>query len=187
MHRRPLLDLLNRHPTVDAQEEQSLRQIEAFVREHADCFSRSLVAGHITGSAWLLDEYGDRVLLTHHRKLGLWLQLGGHADGNPDVLDVALREAREESGLQNVVPLLNDIFDVDVHAIPARENEPAHFHYDIRFLLRAVGSDAFRVSDESHALRWCTKDEVPRLSVDASVLRMHRKWLALWPTARASY
>ena len=95
---------------------------------------------------------GDRVLLAHHRKLGRWLQPGGHSDGDPDTLAVALREAREESGL-DVRALDDAIFDIDVHRIPARGREPAHLHFDVRFLVQAE-HDRFRVSDESHALAW---------------------------------
>ena len=74
---------------------------------------------------------GDRVLLAHHRKLGRWLQPGGHSDGDPDTLAVALREAREESGL-DVQALDDAIFDLDLHRIPARDREPAHLHFDVR-------------------------------------------------------
>lgn len=151
----------------------------AFVRRHPDCFERSLAIGHITGSAWILSGDGKRALLSHHRKLNKWLQLGGHADGDADVLRVALREAREESGLAGITPVSADIFDVDVHAIPARSGEPAHLHYDVRFLFRVTGDERFRVSDESHDLAWVAPDELPALGVDESVLRMHRKWLAL--------
>ena len=91
--------------------------------------------GHITGSAWVVDPAGSRLLLTHHRKLGKWLQLGGHSDGEPDTLAVALREAREESGLR-VRPISNAVLDIDIHTIPALKGEPAHLHYDVRFALR---------------------------------------------------
>lgn len=184
MHRRDLLEKLRRHQPFDAGEGDSLRRIESFVRDHPDCFERTLSIGHITGSAWLLDESGTRVLLTHHRKLNKWLQLGGHAEGDPDILAVALREAREESGLSRIEAINGNIYDVDVHLIPALAGEAEHYHYDVRFLLTAVGETVVRVSDESHDLAWVTAEELPDLDVDESVLRMHRKWLAL-ATARS--
>ena len=177
MYRHALLDLLGRYEPRDSHEGPNRARIDAFVRAHADCFERSLAVGHITGSAWLIDRAGTHVLLTHHRKLDMWLQLGGHADGDPDVLAVALREAREESGIDDMVPVSTDIFDVDVHPIPERRGEPPHDHYDIRFLLTAIGSEKTRISDESNDLRWFTADEVLRLDVDASVRRMRAKWL----------
>lgn len=115
-------------------------------------------------------------MLTHHRKLERWLQLGGHADGEPDVLSVALREAKEESGIDQIEPVSDEIFDVDVHLIPKHGSEPAHYHYDIRFLLRVQGSDVFRVSDESVNLAWVSPHELRELDVDESVRQMCAKW-----------
>ena len=117
---------------------------------------------------------GAHVLLTHHAKLGRWLQPGGHSDGDPDTLAVALREAREESGL-DVGALDDAIFDLDVHRIPALGREPAHLHFDVRFLVQAA-HDRFRVSDESHALAWVPAVGLGALTDEESVLRMARKW-----------
>jgi 8-oxo-dGTP pyrophosphatase MutT (NUDIX family) len=147
------------------------------VRGRGDPFARSHQPGHFTGSAWLVSADGERVLLTHHRKLGLWLQLGGHADGDPDLARVALREAEEESGLTDLV-LEGGVFDLDRHLIPARGDEPAHWHYDARFVVRATGSEAFVVGEESIDLAWRPVAEVARDGhADASVRRMARKWL----------
>ncbi len=183
MHRRDLLDKLASYRPSEPHEQASREQMIAFVRRHPDCFERSLSIGHVTGSAWVLSADGSRALLSHHRKLNKWLQLGGHADGDAHVLRVALREAHEESGLVAIRPVSEDIFDVDVHKIPARGSEPAHLHYDVRFLFRVTGDERFRVSDESHDLAWVTPRELPALDVDESVLRMHRKWVALPPGA----
>ena len=90
-------------------------------------------------------------------------------------LAVALREAREESGL-DVRALDDAIFDIDVHRIPARGREPAHFHFDVRFLVQAE-HDRFRVSEESHALAWVPAEGLRALTDDESVLRMARKWV----------
>jgi len=149
-----------------------------FVATRADAAERSLRFGHLTGSAWLVDGGGTRVLLTHHRKLDRWLQLGGHADGDVDLARVTLREAEEESGLPGLV-VEAEIFDLDRHEIPARGSEAAHWHYDVRYVVRATASEAFVVSDESHALAWCdiaalAADE----TADESLRRMARKWLA---------
>jgi len=177
-HREWLLGRLGAYVPAEEAEAASHRRMSAFVQQHADCFDRRLSCGHITGSAWLLDRKAERVLLTFHRKLGMWLQLGGHADGNPNVLEVALREAREESGIACIAAVTGGIFDVDVHSIPARGTEPRHEHYDVRFLLQTVDSDRFIVSDESVALKWVSPDELVTLNVDESVRRMCRKWVA---------
>lgn len=176
MHRQPLLDQLSGYARLHPHEAETIRRFTAFVREQPDCFERSLAVGHITGSAWILNADGTEVLLTHHRKLDRWLQLGGHADGDPDVFAVALKEAREESGLQDFEPIIEGIFDLDVHRIPARKKDPEHLHYDIRYLLRATGSTDYVVSDESHDLRWVPIDGVHELTTEESMRRMVRKW-----------
>ncbi|HEX7915044.1 NUDIX hydrolase [Rudaea sp.] len=148
-----------------------------FATAHADAAERSLVIGHLTGSAWLVSADGARVLLTHHRKLDRWLQLGGHADGDVDLARVALREAEEESGLRGLV-VEPGIFDLDRHEIPARGDEPAHWHYDVRHVVRALDGEDFVVGDESHALAW--RDIAALASddtADASLRRMAAKWL----------
>ena len=175
MHRRELLRLLDAHVVVDDHERHALERLRRFVEAEPRCFERSLESGHVTGSAWIVCPSRRRVLLTHHRKLELWLQLGGHCDGDADVCAVALREAHEESGLDVLRLLHGGIFDVDVHEIPARPGEPAHFHYDVRFLLEADPKAPLIVSVESRALAWVELGRVPSLSTDASVMRMAAK------------
>jgi len=176
VHRDKLLDKLNNyHPQAATEIEARLRMI-SFIQDHQNCFHRHLTVGHITGSAWLLSCDNRRVLLTHHRKLNKWLQLGGHADGDADVLAVALREAREESGIENIRVVTEDIFDLDIHNIPLHGKEPSHWHYDVRFLLRVQGDAPYIVSEESHALAWLTAKQLYDLDTDASVRRMAAKW-----------
>ncbi|MBI5503525.1 MAG: NUDIX hydrolase [Deltaproteobacteria bacterium] len=173
MHRRPLLELLAQYRSLDGDDLRACGRIAEFVRRHDDCFQRALAIGHVTASAWIVDGVRGRVLLTHHRKLDRWLQLGGHVDGSPDVLAAALREAREESGLAEVRAARPDIFDCDVHGIPARDDEAAHDHYDVRFLLEADSRLPLVVSEESNDLAWVAFDAVPRLAPgDRSMLRM---------------
>lgn len=145
----------------------------------ADPFVRQRLAGHFTGSAWLVSADGQRVLLTHHRKLQRWLQLGGHADGDADLAQVALKEAEEESGLGGLVVEAAAPFDLDRHWIPERGAVPGHWHYDARYVVRAGASEAFVVSEESLALAW---REIAALASDPgsddSLRRMAGKWLA---------
>ena len=177
MHRQWLLDNIERYADKYPAERETVERFQNFIAAHEDCFERSCVPGHITGSAWVLDPVGEKTLLTHHRKLNMWIQLGGHSDGDPNALNVALREAEEESGLE-VAPVNDTIFDLDVHLIPERKGEPAHHHYDVRFLLQAK-SDAFVVSDESHALAWVGAQELKTLTDEESMLRMLDKWSAM--------
>ena len=157
--------------------ESAVTHFQEFLVGHADAFERQLAIGHFTGSAWLVSADGSRVLLTHHRKLGLWLQLGGHADGDTDLARVALREAEEESGLGGLT-IEPTIFDLDRHRIPARGAEPEHWHYDVRYLVHAGANEEFVVGDESHDLAWRAIAEVAEDDgADASVRRMALKWL----------
>ncbi len=174
--RRPLEAALETYARHHAENAGQAERILHFIRTTPDCFERSHAEGHITGSAWLLNPQGTQVLLTLHRKLGRWLQPGGHADGDADTRRVALREAEEESGISGIRPLMAEILDVDIHEIPARPaaGEPAHLHYDIRYLLQAP-HEGFRVSQESVALRWFGEDELMALQPEESLLRMmHR-------------
>lgn len=116
--------------------------------------------GHITGSGLLISRDGKRVLLNLHKSLNKWLCFGGHCDGESDILNVAQRELLEESGISGAEPLAPGIHDIDIHTIPANpeKNEPAHEHFDVRFIFRAW-NDEFAISDESLGLKWCDFDE----------------------------
>jgi 8-oxo-dGTP pyrophosphatase MutT (NUDIX family) len=178
MHRAPFLALLENYAARHPEEAACCTRYLDFVKTYPDCFERSLQIGHITAAAWILDRSGSRVLLTHHRKLDRWLQLGGHVDGDPDVLAGAAREALEESGIGSLQPDSGEIFDLDIHPIPARGEEPQHLHYDARFLFRATGDEEFTVSEESHDLAWVPLDQIGDFTKEGSILRMVAKTAA---------
>jgi 8-oxo-dGTP pyrophosphatase MutT (NUDIX family) len=143
------------------------------------CFRRDAFPAHFTGSALVVSGDGTRCLLHHHRKLDRWLQFGGHCDGEEDVLAVARREAFEESGIDGLIVASRRPFDLDIHEIPAIGDEPAHFHYDIRFVLIAPEQAEYRSSPESKELRWFGPDEVKGQELDTGLRRMVEKWQAL--------
>ena len=145
-----------------------------------ECFERtSFSPGHFTGSALVVNADGSRVLLHHHRKLDKWLQFGGHCDGDEDVLRVACREALEESGIEGLIVASQRPFDLDIHEIPARRDDPAHDHYDVRYMLIAPESATPVMSEESRDLRWFTPEECAALELDESLRRMIAKWQAI--------
>jgi len=169
-------------------ERDTLNLFFKFIRENPHCFNRSNIPGHVTGSALVLNPDLTRVLLTHHKKLGMWLQLGGHADGHPVTHEVAMTEAAEESGLndlrfwgyegdlfgrpQSGVPLP---FDLDRHLIPTNSKDPEHFHYDVRYLVVAASEQLPVVSEESHDVRWFTFEQARAVTQEASMLRQFSK------------
>jgi len=167
-------DYMSRYP----EEADATAMFTDFLNSHSATFERAHPPGHFTGSAWLVSADGARVLLMHHRKLDRWLQPGGHADGDTDLAQVALREAQEETGVSDL-RVEGGIFDIDRHRIPARANEPEHWHYDVRYVVLAGTDDRFVINEESQALAWRSVTDVAAdSSLDASLRRMARKWLA---------
>jgi 8-oxo-dGTP pyrophosphatase MutT (NUDIX family) len=190
MHRKPLLDLLDRYLLRTPGEAMMVGRVRGLVTSRHDCFERTCQPGHVTASCWILSHDRSHFLLTHHRKLRRWLQLGGHADGDGSVLQVALREAREESGMRDFSLIdpggaqREDLasclpIDIDVHGIPARPGEPAHEHHDVRFVLVAGAEQPLVISDESSGLAWFPLDELASLDADESLLRLARKAIEL--------
>lgn len=143
--------------------------------KHPDAYQRHHLPGHITGSAFIVSEDLMQTLLVHHVRLNKWLQPGGHADGDTDVTRVALNEASEETGLTQFLPLMPEVFDIDIHPIPARKDFPAHEHYDVRFLFQASTREKIVVSDESHDVKWVALSDLERFNNEGSMLRMREK------------
>jgi 8-oxo-dGTP pyrophosphatase MutT (NUDIX family) len=183
MHRQPVLRLLRAHAarTLDAHEAAMTDATIQFVESHPDCLLRSCAPGHLTGSAWIVSPDRRRTLLTHHHALDKWLQLGGHADGDSDLVAVALREAWEESGLTRLRLVSGEVFDCDRHLIPARGAEPAHYHHDLRFMIEADPTEPLAISSESKDLAWVDLDRVTTHNAEESMARMVRKTTAAAP------
>lgn len=174
---RSLQELLKAYEPILPEEQDVKLRMLAFIQQYPLCFDRTLQVGHITSSIWLLNHDKSKALLMHHAKLDKWLQLGGHCDGNPDVLAVAIKEAQEESGIQAIVPVSEHIFDLAIHVFPAMGTNPEHVHYDVRFLLQVISQDAIVRNQESKELRWITKDRSQLPTDEPSVVRMFDKWV----------
>jgi len=173
---RDLRDQITAYARYWPEEGEVVAQFLALLDDPANPFVRERLDGHLTSGCWLVSGDGRRILMTHHRKLDRWLQLGGHADGDTDMARVALKEAEEESGLSGLA-VEGDIFDLDRHWIPERKDIPGHWHYDVRYVVRATGSEDYVVSEESLDLAW--RDIAPMVADDdVSIGRMARKWLA---------
>lgn len=174
-----LTKLLHQYHPTDPWELACKSRMLAFIKQYPNCLDRSLEIGHFTGSAWLLNYNKTHALLMHHTKLDKWLQVGGHCDGNPDILSVTIKEAQEESGIQHITPASTQIFDIDIHVIPASAHNQEHAHYDVRFLLQTNGQEEIVQNRESKELRWISKDRAQLPTTSRSVVRMFEKWLTL--------
>ena len=189
MDRADLVRQLDRYRDRHPDEFETIDRIQGLLRDYEHCFRRDCFPGHITSSAWIVSRESGAVLLTHHRKLERWLQLGGHTDGEADVLLSAVREAEEESGLRNfqAIPRTGpcEILDVDVHDIPARGSEPLHQHHDIRFLLEVSEAQTIRHQEaESKQVSWFSEVQTETRLDEESLMRMARKasdWLSRSP------
>lgn len=163
-HRTRLRAALLSHACADEAEERDRDAMLALVEGEPTCFARSTFdPGHFTGSVFVFSSGTGHVLLHHHRRLGRWLQMGGHDEGESDPAATALREGREESGLADLVLLSPAILDLDVHPIPPGKGEPGHSHFDVRYaaVTRSAG-DARADEAESLGLAWLPPREAAR-------------------------
>jgi 8-oxo-dGTP pyrophosphatase MutT (NUDIX family) len=175
MDRLHLKTLLENYRTPFEEESHYIKDFIALT-DDALAFSRERVKGHFTASAWIVNRRRTHALMTHHRKLNRWLQLGGHADGNENLLEVAMNEAQEESGLTSLRIVDVSIFDIDLHVIPGNAKEEEHYHYDVRFLIEASLDEPLVVSAESKDLAWVPFETVEDLvGNQQSILRMLEK------------
>jgi 8-oxo-dGTP pyrophosphatase MutT (NUDIX family) len=151
------------------EDQEELRQVYLdHLSEHPDGMWKACTAGHVTASALVIDPVGGRVLLTLHRKLQMWLQMGGHCEpGDPTLAAAALREATEESGIGGLILLPGGPVTLDRHAIPA----PCNWHLDVQYAALAPAEAVAAISDESLDLRWFPYEEVADVA-DASVVRL---------------
>ena len=145
-------------------------QVFDFCAQHPDALLRSCETGHLTGSAAVLEEGSGRLVLLLHAKVGLWLQPGGHADGDGDLARVSLREAWEETGLHGL-RVVTPAIDIDVHTFDA-PGEPLHLHLDVRHLVLAPEGSVFAANHESHDIAWVSEADLATYNVDPGVHRM---------------
>jgi 8-oxo-dGTP pyrophosphatase MutT (NUDIX family) len=181
LNREQLLQALDHYSTPFSEEVEFIKKFQTLL-QHPRAYCRDHLPGHMTGSAWIIDENKHTALLVYHAKLKRWLQPGGHADGEEDIVKVALTEAEEETGLHHLIRLSEGIFDIDIHTIPTRPDIPEHLHYDVRILFRASAHAPLSISEESHALAWVPFTDLPEITGhNHSMSRMAEKVLKLFP------
>lgn len=169
--------MLVRHRTIFPDEASYVRRAHGFVLAHDNGLSRDLFPTHMTASSWVINPMHNRVLLLLHRKSGLWLQPGGHFDDDMDIIDVALRETAEETGLDpdEIRPLSPSIFDVDIHEVPPDTSAPRHEHIDLRFLVQIDDRIDIHGNEESLQVSWVGLRDALRFNNSRSIFRMVEK------------
>jgi 8-oxo-dGTP pyrophosphatase MutT (NUDIX family) len=178
MDRASLIAFLQRYRSPYEEERHFVPRFLSLLRNFDNCYARALSTGHLTASAFIVDARNSATLLVLHRKLGRWLQPGGHADGDENLVQVALREAGEETGLKRLSLRSGQAFDIDIHPIPARGELKTHFHYDLRFLVEGSREETLEPNAESVSLAWFGWDELEAATgANRSIRRMMEKVL----------
>ncbi|MBC7895500.1 MAG: NUDIX domain-containing protein [Cytophagaceae bacterium] len=172
------LELIDAYTPLDARDTHDRARMLELLATTNQPFSREQYhPGHFTASALVVSRTHDRVLLVHHPTLHLWLQPGGHVEpGDHEPSAGAAREVLEETGLTAI--LGEEVFDIDIHEIPARRTAPPHLHFDLRFLATVEGLPAPGGAEGVDA-RWLDPNDALTVSTDASVHRMVRRAFAM--------
>lgn len=184
MNRNKLINQLQAYQPWNEEEVEAKERMLSFIQTHPKCFDRA-EPSHFTGSAWVVNHDNTKFLLTLHKKLGFWTQPGGHVEeGDADMLHVALREAKEESGLKSIACLHPEIFAIAIYTYNI--NGCLGFHFDVNYLLQAVDPfETIKASDESVDVHWFDKLPVHPDDCDVDIeKRMFEKWQLMRSTYR---
>ena len=158
-----LMEQLSAYIPYNEQEARDRALLLECLRREPDVMTRQNPLAHFTASAWIVNPTRTRVLMVYHNIYHSWSWLGGHADGESDLLAVALREAREESGIRSARPISEDIFSLEALTVDGHEKRGAyvssHLHLNVTYLLIADDTDALTVKpDENSGVKWFTPD-----------------------------
>ena len=167
MNRKTLLDMLNCYTPYNVEEEKDLQLIKDFIINNPNCYSRDNIIAHVTVSSWIVNQNKTKVLMIYHNIYNSWSWTGGHADNDEDLLNVSIKEAKEETGLENIKVLSNDIFSLEVLTVDGHYKKNkyvnSHLHLNITYLLEANDNDYIKPKlDENKAVKWIEIDNVKK-------------------------
>ena len=184
-----LIDEIKAYQPCCEQEERDKAVILAFLDVYDDAFLRENLVAHMTASAWVVNPARDKVLMVYHKLYDSWAWTGGHADGETDLLSVALRECREETGVQHVRPVTEEIYSLEILTVDGHEKRgqyvPSHLHLNLTYLLEADDADGLQVCEaENSGVRWFSLDDALTAPSEPWMIeRVYRKLNAKIPCA----
>ncbi len=169
--RKELIEQLKAYVPFNEQEEKDKDIILLFLSEYDDIYLRSDLVAHMTASAWVVNSTMDKVIMAYHNLYRSYSWLGGHADGDEELLHVAIKEVQEESGISNVKALSEDIFSIEILSVEGHfkrgQYVPSHLHLNITYLLQADENESLHIKeDENSAVSWFGLEEAVEKSVE---------------------
>ena len=176
-----IVEEIKKYRPCNEQEQRDKAVILAFLENNEDAFLRSNLLAHMTASSWIVNPGRTKTLMVYHNIYDSWSWTGGHADGETDLLSVALREAREETGIAHVRPVSPEIFSLEVLTVDGHEKRgeyvPSHLHLNVTYLLEAEESDTLHIcKEENSGVAWFTLEEALKASTEPwFVERIYKK------------
>ena len=176
-----IIEEIKKYRPCNAQEQRDQALILDFLEKNGDAFLQSNLLAHMTASSWIVNPERTKTLMVYHNLYDSWSWTGGHADGETDLLSVALREAREETGIEHVRPLSPEIFSLEVLTVDGHEKRgeyvPSHLHMNVTYLLEAEESDTLHICrEENSGVAWFTLEEALKASTEPwFVERIYKK------------
>ena len=176
-----IIEEIKKYRPCNAQEQRDQTLILDFLEKNGDAFLRSNLLAHMTASSWIVNPERTKTLMVYHNLYDSWSWTGGHADGETDLLSVALREAREETGIEHVRPVSPEIFSLEVLTVDGHEKRgeyvPSHLHMNVTYLLEAEESDTLHACrEENSGVAWFTLEEALKASSEPwFVERIYKK------------
>lgn len=176
-----IIEEIKKYRPCNEQEQRDKAVILAFLENNEDAFLRSNLLAHMTASSWIVNPERTKTLMVYHNIYDSWSWTGGHADGETDLLSVALREAREETGIAHVRPVSPEIFSLEVLTVDGHEKRgeyvPSHLHLNVTYLLEAEESDTLHIcKEENSGVAWFTLEEALKASTEPwFVERIYKK------------
>lgn len=186
MDKEELIQGIEEYVPFNEQEEKDQRLILEWIRSNENAFSRENEIAHVTASAWVVNKDHSKLLMVYHIIYNSWSWLGGHADGETDLLKVAIREVQEETGVKSVRPLSRDIFSLEILTVDGHEKRgqyvPCHLHMNVTYLLEADEEEEIKIKeDENSGVGWFTPEEALKASTEPwFVERIYTKLIKKW-------